>query len=165
MDYSFWDHRKEFRLTDIPFLWCEHEPKARIPGEIDGKWNTVLRELKAAIQKGELKAKTHPRDDMTIDRSHLREWAQRKGEKPKFLFEEERKGSELPRKSQRHRERCRALAAHLWECDPQITIADMIHSGAINRHGCEDHIYGEDALRDWIKDLCPDRRPGRRPEK
>ena len=84
---------------------------------------------------------------------------------PKFLFEEERKGSELPRESQRHRERCRALAAHLWECDPQLTIADMIHSDAINRHGCENHIYGKDALRDWIKDLRPNRRPGRRPEK
>ena len=67
------------------------------------------------------------------------------------------------RTNQRHKERCRALAAYLWENDPKITIADMINSDAINKFGCENETYNEKTLRKWIKDLCPDRNRGRRP--
>ncbi len=166
MDYSFWDHRKEFRLTDIPFLWCDHEPVARIPENIDGRWHAILNELQTAIRKRELKAKkaSNSRHDVIIDRSHLEEWAEGKGEKPKFLFKEERRSSARPRASQRHRQSCRAIAESLWARDPKITIADMICKDEINQGGCEDHLYRENTLRGWIKDLCPNRSAGRRPK-
>ena len=70
----------------------------------------------------------------------------------------------LTRASQRHKERCRALAEYLWQADPLITIADMFRCDAITSHGCEGEIYTEGTLRDWIKDLCPNRKPGRRPK-
>jgi hypothetical protein len=66
------------------------------------------------------------------------------------------------RASQRHKERCRAVAALRWEENPDITIADMVVSDAITVHGCEESIYGNKTLRSWIKDLAPNRSPGRR---
>ncbi len=67
--------------------------------------------------------------------------------------------------SQRHRERCRAIAALLWSQDPHITIKDMSYCDEIATYGCEKKVYNEATLRDWIKDLCPNREPGRRPKK
>lgn len=67
--------------------------------------------------------------------------------------------------SQRHRERCRAIAALLWSQDPNITIKDMSYCDEIATYGCEKKVYNENTLRDWIKDLCPNREPGRRPKK
>jgi hypothetical protein len=74
-----------------------------------------------------------------------------------------REESLLPRRSQIHRERCRAIAALLWEQDPETTIEAMINKPEIIRHGCEGHTYNGKTLRDWIKDLAPNRDPGRRP--
>lgn len=66
------------------------------------------------------------------------------------------------RSEQRHRERCRGIASLLWASNPEITIADMILRDEIIVHGCEKKMYSENATRGWIKDLCPDRTPGRR---
>jgi hypothetical protein len=62
---------------------------------------------------------------------------------------------------QRRKERTRAIAALLWEKNPNITIADMIQKDEITKFGCESKIYAEKTLRNWIKDLCPNRSPGR----
>jgi hypothetical protein len=71
------------------------------------------------------------------------------------------------RPNQRHRERCRAIAELLWKMNPEITIADMAHKDEINGIACENRIppYSEDTIRDWINDLSPNRKPGRRPTK
>jgi hypothetical protein len=65
----------------------------------------------------------------------------------------------------RHRERCRALAAFLWEKYPDTTIEDMIKNYALIKYGCENKIplYHGKTLRKWIHDLCPNNKPGRRP--
>lgn len=67
------------------------------------------------------------------------------------------------RLNQRHKERCRAIAEMLWEKHPEITIADMSLKNEIVKYGCEGKVYAEDTMRNWLKDLCPDRSPGRRP--
>lgn len=69
----------------------------------------------------------------------------------------------LARPSQRHKERCRAIAALLWANDPNVTIADMVLRDEIALYGCEGKNYTEQVLRTWISDLCPNRKPGRRP--
>lgn len=69
------------------------------------------------------------------------------------------------RNNQRHRERCRALASLIWSKEPNITIADMSLRDEIVTFGCEGTMYSEDTLRDWLKDLCPNRSPGRRADK
>jgi hypothetical protein len=68
------------------------------------------------------------------------------------------------RRSQRHKEQCRVVAERLWREDPNTTIQDMIFSDEITRDGCEGKVYAEKTLRKWINDLCPNRRPGRRPK-
>lgn len=68
------------------------------------------------------------------------------------------------RRSQVHRERCRAIAATIWEREPGLTIEDMIDRPEITAHGQEGKAYTRGQLRKWINDLCPNRQPGRRPK-
>jgi hypothetical protein len=81
--------------------------------------------------------------------------------KPKpFTGKKERK----LRPEQKHRENCRVIAEQLWKKDPKITIADMAVSEEIY-NACDEIMYTEKTIRKWIKELCPDRSPGRRPKK
>jgi len=73
------------------------------------------------------------------------------------------KEQQLKNVKQRHRERCRTIAEYLWQQEATLTIEDMIQNDAINGIACENHTYSEKTLRNWIKDLCPNRKPGRRP--
>ena len=68
---------------------------------------------------------------------------------------------------QRRKERCRAIAELLWKNNQKLrlpTIVDMIHNNEIITIGCEGREYRDKVVRDWIKDLCPNRNPGRRPK-
>jgi hypothetical protein len=67
------------------------------------------------------------------------------------------------RPNQRHKEACRAKAKEIWEVSPGITIEDMIQHDEINEI-FDGRVYGEKTIRNWIKDLCPNRKPGRRPK-
>jgi hypothetical protein len=74
-------------------------------------------------------------------------------------------GSQLLGKGQRpsqiHKMKVRAIAAELWKQKPSITIADMIFRNE-TALACDNRTYTEKTLRQWIKDLCPNRFPGRR---
>lgn len=83
------------------------------------------------------------------------------------------KNSQLEPKKERKRnkfqiakEKVREKAKEFWDADPTMTIEDIIHEDAINRITMEiiGRILSADTLREWIKDLCPNRKPGRRPE-
>ncbi|MEJ2069431.1 MAG: hypothetical protein P8X58_03345 [Syntrophobacterales bacterium] len=63
------------------------------------------------------------------------------------------------------REKVRDRAAKLWSSNESIPIADMVVRNEITQvleNVCGD-MFTEKTLRDWIKDLCPNRKPGRRP--
>ena len=45
-----------------------------------------------------------------------------------------------------------------------MTIADMILRNEINEV-TDSRVYAEKTLRNWLKDLCPNRKPGRRKKK
>jgi hypothetical protein len=68
------------------------------------------------------------------------------------------------RPSQMHRDECRKVAAKFWEKYPEMTIADMIDRAEILEVSKKNNgkAYMEKTVRNWIKDLCPDRSPGRR---
>jgi len=71
-------------------------------------------------------------------------------------------GGDSLRNSQRHRERCRALAEYHWTKHPDDAIADLAKEYFITKIGCEGHEYKDKAtIRNWIKDLCPNPRRGR----
>lgn len=63
--------------------------------------------------------------------------------------------------------KARIAAKRLWDYEPKTTITDMcrfidIHEAAKKPDGT---YYSVRTVREWIKDLCPDRSPGRRPNR
>ena len=66
------------------------------------------------------------------------------------------------RLSQKHREICRRVAKEIWAKDPTRTIESLVNDYELIGP-CDNKIYTEKTMRNWIKDLCPDRKPGRRP--
>jgi hypothetical protein len=62
---------------------------------------------------------------------------------------------------------CRVVAERLWKQNPKITIAEMLLSDEIANVFVDDYSYDDDyyiedkIIRNWIKDLCPNRRLGR----
>lgn len=84
-----------------------------------------------------------------------------KPDKTKSQIESKPQQKKKLRPSQRHRLACRKVAAGIWEIHPEITIAGMIQRDEINVL-FEGRVYAERTIRNWIKDLCPNRAPGRR---
>jgi hypothetical protein len=88
------------------------------------------------------------------------------------LFSKEDIGKLIPvnnplkkkRSSSIHRDAVRDSAKTKWEKDESLTIRDVIDSDDINA-ATSPVIYNEKTLRDWVKDLAPNRKPGRRPKK
>jgi hypothetical protein len=62
---------------------------------------------------------------------------------------------------------CREVAKKLWDADAEITIADMCVCDEISEVAKQKsgELYKEGTIAKWIKDLCPNRQPGRRPKK
>jgi hypothetical protein len=68
------------------------------------------------------------------------------------------------RPSQKSKNECRKIAKKIWGKNPQITIADMINHKDLLPYTTKKNgdLYAEKTVRNWIKDLCPDRSRGRR---
>lgn len=75
-----------------------------------------------------------------------------------------RKSKRKLRPNQKHRIACIKIAKELWGKDRSITIADMAFRDEFIK-ACDGKTYTENTIRNWIKDECPNRRPGRRPKK
>ena len=86
---------------------------------------------------------------------------------------EERKSPEVKPKlsrtvsSQERIKKCREIAKQLWNQQPDLTIAGMINRNEIIRQAKrpDGSTYSDMTVRSWIRDLCPNPKPGRRPEK
>jgi len=76
-------------------------------------------------------------------------------------------GKKKLRPSQQAKIKCREIAEQIWNKDPTITIADMIKKKEIlpHREIKDGTLYTEKTVRNWIKDLCPNNSPGRRPKR
>lgn len=61
------------------------------------------------------------------------------------------------------KQRCRVVAEIIWRNDPQTTLARVFRHAWIQEVACEGKPPTEKTFREWVKDLNPDRRPGRRP--
>jgi hypothetical protein len=82
--------------------------------------------------------------------------------------------AESPRKlrpNQKHREQVRDVARRIWREDPTVTIADMIRRDEIREMFApgmaapevpQSKEYKQKTLRNWVKDLAPTHKPGRR---
>lgn len=65
--------------------------------------------------------------------------------------------------SNRHKKLAREKAKEMWKKDPDLTIESIVNSPGINE-AVGKTPYTEKAIRKWIKDLCPNPKPGRRPK-
>ena len=67
--------------------------------------------------------------------------------------------------SRSHKKEIRRIAKSMWKRNKTMSIADMIISDEVNAIRKPDETnYSERTLRDWIKDLAPSRKSGRRPK-
>ena len=59
---------------------------------------------------------------------------------------------------------CREIAKRIWDRQPDFTITAMVnHSEIVGRARKPDgSSYSEMTIRNWIRDLCPNPKPGRR---
>jgi hypothetical protein len=71
------------------------------------------------------------------------------------------------RPDQEAKSRCRDIAAMIWKEHPNMTIADMIKQDKIIAASTrkDGKLYVEKTVHGWLKDLCPNPKPGRRPQK
>lgn len=112
-----------------------------------------------------------PEERHRVRPKHFLEWAETKGfAVPSVLSDQLRKQEDreeqqpsYERRSSVHRNRRRGFAQRLWAKHPAMTILDMTRHEDITQFGCEGKEYSEKTIRNWIKDLCPNRNPGRRP--
>ena len=58
---------------------------------------------------------------------------------------------------------CREMAEKLWKKDPTLTITAMYNHTEIKK--ILNNKYIDKTFRNWVKDLCPNRKPGRRSSK
>jgi hypothetical protein len=82
----------------------------------------------------------------------------------KFEGEQVLKPQKKLRPNQKHKIECRKVAGILWKKYPNMTIADIINRNEIIEVSKKNdgNLYTEKTVRNWIKDLCPDRSAGRR---
>ena len=85
---------------------------------------------------------------------------------PKLLFPE-KPINKNSRPNQKAKVEARTIAKELWAKDPSITITDMTkHQKIIEcTKRANGSFYLDKTVYDWIKDLCPNRSPGRREKK
>ncbi len=71
--------------------------------------------------------------------------------------------AEAARLRDRTKQRCRVAASIVWHTDPSMTLPTVYRHPWIQEHACEGRPPTEKTFREWVKDLNPDRKPGRRP--
>jgi hypothetical protein len=110
--------------------------------------------INSHYRRDEVKRRLSPQSEPATDQEPVR---------PAQIAEQVQAAAKQRKKrpEQRHREVCRAVAERLWRDNPEITISDMTISDEINE-ACEGKYYkDEKTIRNWIKDLCPNPKPGR----
>lgn len=94
IDYSFWDMQEEFTLDQAAWLWIEKEPSLNYIDKC-AKWITINNMLYVNIERNHLASRNTSGGvpffgDTYIKSLHLKNYAEQKGYKPKFLFQEMR---------------------------------------------------------------------------
>jgi hypothetical protein len=67
--------------------------------------------------------------------------------------------------AQERSKKCREIAKRIWDRQTDFTISGMVnHSEIVHQaRQIDGRPYSEMTVRNWIRDLCPNRKPGRRP--
>ena len=98
MDFSLWALVEEFTVEDAACLWAGEEPRSvpyhPFPGKNPAP-QAIVRALGGAIKRGELQADSSDNPHLSkgifnwsrVKREDLRAYADRKGQRPAFLFD------------------------------------------------------------------------------
>jgi hypothetical protein len=119
--------------------------------ELDQDVESILEKLKGSNYR--------LKDVLEIEKKHGLEPSDQIGaEKTKSISDG--KVEKKLRPSQRHRKASEVAAEKLWAENPDLRIATVSRSPEI-MEACEGRTYKEKTLRNWVKHLCPNPRPGR----
>lgn len=175
---EFWGACDHWPLPDAVRLALGHLPRrwqqGRLPKEAEQRIEQLTEfAMNCAGASLPVRPPLFPGDDCRVAPLEFLEWIERRTELKAPDLEtlvivaqhekHKREAGKKMRLSTQRRIRCRAIAELLWQHDPNMTIAKMIGLREIREIGCEGVDYAPDTIRDWIKDLCGNRAPGRRP--
>ena len=158
-------HAETIRGEDLMARWQKHEGEIRSIMFTHGL--DVIDPFGHELNSQHILSLVH---EKTIDLSdllfRLSDIKELESEHPEIIADrtDDKKPEKKLRPSQIHKIKCRELAQKLWEENPTITIIDMAYKDEINDL-FDGRSYADKTIRNWIKDLCPDRSPGRRPKK
>jgi hypothetical protein len=177
MDFRVFDLRDEFTLEEASLAWTGME---RADGYGIGPSEVVFKTLQLAAESGELPVSRvlyekdgelfgSPVEDQTnwrmsiISRTELVKFAEKRGQRPKFLFPEQRNIDEgLPRvedarklrPSQVDKAVVQAIGRMLWDENPKLMIEGLAKLPAIKEYGNGRH-YQESTVRSWLAEVDP----------
>ena len=105
--------------------------------------------IEAEIEKIESYTPKNPRESLD------------KGKSLKAAQQRLKSLSEPKRLNQRHKLKVRDIAKNIWQKHPDWTIQTLTETNEVNE-ATTPRVYDVRTLRNWIKDLAPNRLPGRR---
>ena len=165
-DFRSYDMRDLFTMHEVALLWCEVETTTP---QNKHCCRSMILAMREAVALGVLKPEQSlvatvmlPSDsnEIVFSRTHLRDWALSKRQRPQFLFPEDRAEDRLEkepalRQHQIAKERSQALAAGLWEMHPDYMIKDVAAHPLIKKHGYCDGSYTERTVQQWVSEVDP----------
>jgi hypothetical protein len=190
INYNLFDLKQSFRINDAARLWCEFE---QINERNKRDYNIVRNTMVEAIFMGDLGCELTQREydehgenyipahidpyGRFVSREHLVEWANSLGQKPKFLFPEERNAPKrkkptskalaeapqevvvrkeiAPRPNQIIKARCQVVALMLWEQDITLSQKEIVAHPLMKKHGYQNGSFDERTLLLWVSDVDP----------
>ncbi len=190
INYSLYDIKQSFRINDVARLWCEIE---QINERNKKHYNIVRNTMVEAIMMGDLGCLLSdeeydkygpdyipPYIDMYgrfVLRDELVAWANSLGQKPKFLFPEERNAPKrkkatqgavaqqpqeviikkeiAPRPNQIIKARCQVVALMLWEQDITLSQKEIVAHPLMKKHGYQNGSFEERTFLLWVSDVDP----------
>lgn len=162
-DYRSYDMRDLFTMAEVARLWCEIES---FKDENKHCANSMIHAMREAIGLGvlvpeqSLAATIMLRPDsneLVFSRKQLRPWAEMRGQRPPFLFPEDRaqERKPAPRESEIMKERCQAIAALKWRDNPNISITDLANDPDIKLFGYNNGSYTIRTVKLWLSEVDP----------
>jgi len=177
MDYRIYDLKDTFTLEEASLAWAGVE---QADGYGIGPSEVVFKTLQLAAESGELPVTRvvyendgelfgAPVEDQTnwrmstVSRTDLIQFAQERGQHPKFLFPEQRSHDEgLPgiedarklRPNQIDKAVVQAIGRMLWDENPKLMIEGLVKHRAIQEYGNGRH-YQESTVWSWLAEVDP----------
>lgn len=150
-------------MAEVARLWCEIEA---LNDSNRHCANSMIHAIREAIGLCILEPEQSPvatimlrpdSNELVFSRKQLRLWAEMRGQRPPFLFPEDRaqERQPAPRESQIIKERCQAIAALKWRDNPNISITELANDPDIKLFGYSNGSYTIRTVMLWLSEVDP----------